>query len=74
MGLRRIDKREIQKLAKACGATVVNTFANSEGGESFNESYLGSADCVYEENLGDVDYIFVKNPKGSSKKICSLVL
>lgn len=28
MGLRRLDKGELNKLAKACGATVITTFAN----------------------------------------------
>lgn len=49
----------MQKLAKATGATVIKTFANSDGTESFSEEFLGRAECVYEENLGDVDYIFV---------------
>lgn len=67
MGLRRIDRKDLYKLAKAIGATVVKTFANNEGNESFGEELLGTAESVYEENLGDVDYIFVKNPKESSK-------
>ena len=63
MGLRRLDLKEMKKLARTTGAHIVTTFANSDGTESFPEEYLGSAKCVYEENLGDVDYIFVENPK-----------
>lgn len=63
MGLRRLDKKELHRLAKATGATVVTSFANSDGTESFGEELLGYADAVYEENLGDIDYIFVQNPK-----------
>lgn len=74
MGLRRLDKKELNKLARACGATVITTFANSDGTESFSPDNLGQAECVYEENLGDVDYIFVKNPKGTINKISSLIL
>lgn len=74
MGLRRLDKKELNRLAKATGATVVTSFANSDGTESFGEELLGFAESVYEENLGDIDYIFVKNPKNQSNKICSLVL
>lgn len=59
MGLRRIDSAEMKKLAKATGATIIKTFANSDGSESFSEESLGKADAVYEENLGDVDYIYV---------------
>lgn len=35
MGLRRIDSAEMKKLAKATGATVIKTFANNDGTESF---------------------------------------
>lgn len=35
---------------------------------------MGHAESVYEENLGDVDYIFVKNPKSSTNKIATLIL
>lgn len=73
MGLRRLDKKEMNKLARATGATIVNTFATSDGTEQFPSDLLGKAECVYEENLGDVDYIFVKNPSGQNN-ICSLVL
>lgn len=59
MGLRRIDSKEMRRLARATGATVVTTLANNDGTESFSEDLLGHADCVYEENLGDVDYVFV---------------
>lgn len=37
MGLRRLDGKELRLLAKATGATVVTTLANSEGGETFSE-------------------------------------
>lgn len=62
MGLRRIELKEMQKLSKATGATIVKTFANNDGTESFHESYLGKAEKVYEENLGDIDYVFIEKP------------
>lgn len=74
MGLRRLDKNELTKLARACGATVITTFANSDGTESFSPDNLGYAESVYEENLGDVDYVYVKNPKGTINKISTLIL
>ena len=33
MGLRRLDKKEMNKLARATGSTIVNTFATSDGSE-----------------------------------------
>ncbi len=74
MGLRRIDQKEMKRLAKATGATVVKTFANSDGTETFGEELLGRAECVYEENLGDIDYIFVNKPQGPKDHVCSLIL
>lgn len=53
MGLRRMDKKEMKRLAKATGATIVTSFANSDGTESYSEENLGKAECVYEDNLGD---------------------
>lgn len=74
MGLRRMEKKDMSKLAKATGGVILTTLANSDGTESFPTECLGHAEAVYEENLGDVDYIFVKNPKGNSSKICTLIL
>lgn len=41
MGLRRIDVKEMRRLARATGATVVTTLANNDGTESFSEDLLG---------------------------------
>lgn len=74
MGLRRIDLKEMRRLARATGGTVVTTLANNDGTESFSEDLLGHADCVYEENLGDVDYVFVQNPRNNTGKMGTLLL
>lgn len=44
IGLRRINKGDIYRIAKLTGATVVNTMATPEGEEVFESSYLGEAD------------------------------
>lgn len=74
MGLRRVDKHELRRIAKSCGATVVKTLANNDGTESFDPSLGGKAKAVYEVNLGDVDYIFIEKPAATKNKVCSLVL
>ena len=74
MGLRRVELSDLKRIAKATGAALVTTLANNDGTESFDEANIGKAEAVYEENLGDVDYIFLKNPKGSTNRVCSLVL
>ena len=40
-------------------ATLITTLANAEGEESFDKACLGEANEVYEETLGDWDYIFI---------------
>ena len=74
MGLRRVEKSDLRKIAKSTGASIITTMANNEGNETFEESSVGKAECVYEENLGDMDYVFVKHPLGGSNPVCSLIL
>lgn len=62
MGLRRVDLNDLKRLARATGATIMTTLANNDGTESFEPELLGNAQRVFEENLGDIDYIFVEKP------------
>lgn len=73
MGLRRIEKADMRRIAKLTGASIITTMANAEGVESFDAASIGHADVVYEENLGDNDYVFIEN-KTVENPICSLVL
>jgi len=59
--LRRIEKNDLRRIAKSTGATVITTFANTEkdGEETFDTAYLGTADEVYEETVGDNDFCFI---------------
>lgn len=43
MGLRRIDKDDLKRLARATGAQILTTLANNDGTESFSPDCLGSA-------------------------------
>ena len=36
LGLRRVPKEHLRRIAKASGASVITTFANDETGESFD--------------------------------------
>jgi len=58
LGLRRVNKDHLRRIAKACGATVVTSLANEEGKESFDASFLGTGTEVYEEAIGDNDFVF----------------
>jgi T-complex protein 1 subunit alpha len=43
----------------------VLTFADMEGGETFDASFLGQADEVIEETVADDDVILIKGAKSS---------
>jgi len=48
IGLRRVPKHDMRKIAKSTGATVITTLATPEGNELFESSYLGSCTKVFE--------------------------
>lgn len=60
LALRRAKRRNMERLALACGGAAVNSFENLE------ETSLGYAGIVYEHVLGEDKFTFVeecKNPK-----------
>lgn len=65
IAIRRVKKEDLRHVAKATGATPVLTFADMEGGESFDSSSLGMADEVIEERVADDDVIMIKGAKSS---------
>jgi T-complex protein 1 subunit alpha len=60
IAVRRVDKKDMRRIAKCTGGTVLLTMATLEGDEAFEESYLGKADEVCEQRVGDNDFIFIK--------------
>jgi T-complex protein 1 subunit alpha len=44
IGLRRVEKGDLHRIAKLTGATVISTMATPEGEEVFDPSYLGHCD------------------------------
>jgi len=48
IGLRRVPKADLRKIAKCSGATVVSTLSNLDGDETFDPSNLGFAKKVCE--------------------------
>ncbi|TVU01407.1 hypothetical protein EJB05_53120 [Eragrostis curvula] len=59
IAVRRVRKEDLHHVAKATGATMVSTFADMEGEETFDSSFLGHADEVVEQRITDDDVILV---------------
>lgn len=66
MGVRRVLKKDLKRIAKATGATICSTLANLEGEESFEASQLGYAEEVVQERICDDELLLVKAPKARS--------
>jgi len=58
--MRRVDKADIRRIAKSTGGQVITTFANNDGEENFDPAWLGTAESVFEEPVGDWDYCFIE--------------
>merc|ERR1711988_1369853 len=72
LAVRRVKKEELRRVAKLTGGTMMITFADMEGAESFPPENLGIADEVMEERIADDDHIVIKGGKNSSA--CSVLL
>jgi len=73
IGLRRVEKQDMRRIARLTGATMCTTFAKDDGTESFDKSMLGELEYVYEEAVGDNDFCFLKAKKGN-QSACSIML
>ena len=54
VGIRRAKRRNMERLARACGGYAVNSL------DSMEASCLGSAKLVYEHTLGDDKFTFIE--------------
>ncbi|CAG9320543.1 unnamed protein product [Blepharisma stoltei] len=70
IGIRRVDKKDLRRIAKMSGAEILTSLMNTEGDEVFLPEYLGTAQEVSEERLGDNDFMFFKGmPKSCAQTI-----
>ncbi|EPB83937.1 T-complex protein 1 subunit alpha [Mucor circinelloides 1006PhL] len=63
MAVRRCKKDDLQRIAKATGATLISCLANLEGEETFESNLLGQAQEVVQERISDDECILVKGTK-----------
>jgi len=72
MGVRRLKKDDLKRIAKATGGKVLLNLSNIEGDESFEKENLGEAGEVSQERIGDKELILIKETKNS--KTSSIIL
>ena len=63
IAIRRVDKGDLRRIANSTGAKCVISLAEDEGDERFDPAYLGSCERVYEERVGDWEYMFFQGMK-----------
>ena len=66
IAIRRVDKMDLKMIAKSTQATILTTFADNNGEEKFDPSCIGQASEVYEEKIGDNDFIFFTKCKNNT--------
>merc|ERR1712086_866650 len=60
LAVRRVDKKDMRRIAKCTGGQIILTMATIEGDEAFDEKSLGRAEEVMEQRVGDNEFIFIK--------------
>jgi len=70
--VRRVDKKDMRRIAKCTGGTMLLTLATLEGDEAFDAKNLGAADEVSEQRVGDNDFVFIKGC--ASSKAATILL
>ncbi|KAF8285637.1 putative chaperonin alpha subunit [Trypanosoma cruzi] len=71
LGVRRVKKDDMRRIAKVTGAQVVHTLSDLEGEEAFDPKWLGKAERVYEQRFGEDDVIIIS---GTSNAVCSSII
>nr|CCC96153.1 unnamed protein product [Trypanosoma congolense IL3000] len=71
LGVRRVKKDDMRRIAKATGAQIVHTMSDLEGEEVFDPKWLGRAERVYEQRFGEDDVIVIS---GTSNAVCATIV
>ena len=63
LAVRRVNKEDLKRIARATGGEVVVTLADMEGNETFETKSLGEAEMVTEERVGDGELLYLRGCK-----------
>lgn len=63
MAVRRVLKKDMKRIAKACGGTIVSSLANLEGEEEYEKENLGVCGSVGQEKVCDDELMVFRGMK-----------
>merc|ERR1719502_1476263 len=63
--VRRVDKKDMRRIAKCTGGQMILTMATMDGDEAYDPAHLGQAEEVMEKRVGDNDFIFIQGAKAT---------
>jgi len=69
IGVRRVDRELLKRLAKATGGKVVTTMADMDGNEVMEDDSLGTCDSVEEARVGDGELMYFHGCSGAAATI-----
>merc|ERR1712176_386396 len=69
IGVRRVDRELLKRLARATGGKVVTTMADMDGNEVLEEDALGTCDSVEEVRVGDGELMYFRGCSGAASTI-----
>lgn len=69
IGVRRVDRELLKRLAKSTGGKVVTTMADMDGNEVLEEASLGTCESVEETRVGDGELMYFNGCSGAASTI-----
>lgn len=72
LGVRRVDKKDMRRIAKVTGGKILSTLVDLEGNEHFDSADLGEAEEISEESLAGDELIYIKG--GKTERSVSIIL
>jgi len=59
MGIRRVEKKQLRRIAKLTGGKLITSFANMDGDDVIEQKHLGAAERIEEKRVGDRNVTFI---------------
>lgn len=64
VGIRRVQMDDLKRIGKLTTGTIVNSMADMDGNESFDQQNFGYAELFQEKRIGEDNYVIIQGGKG----------